>query len=284
MGLRTRVILLTVLLLIIATTLFGIATYRAQESALLSGIDARLEATARLAREILPADYHDKISDADSVSADEYLRIVDRWNRLCGRMGLEYIWSLMRIDGKTVFTSGSSTSKDVRKGDHAKFFETHSNPELYTAAFTTLKPQYQINDDKWGRIKVVLLPFKDARGRPFLFGASMKTTEVEALLRKTVWQSLMISAAILFLGVFLSVLLAGTLVRPLEKLTDLAGSITKGNWGELIDPSGTSEIRSLAHSINEMSRSIQEKITERKQAEGAERTIHGEWRIGSGGG
>jgi hypothetical protein len=87
MGLRTRIILLTGLLLIIATLIFGIATYKAQESALLSCIDTRLEATARLAREILPADYHDKISGADSVSAAEYLRIVDRWNRLCEQLG-----------------------------------------------------------------------------------------------------------------------------------------------------------------------------------------------------
>jgi len=271
MRLRTKIIILTSLMLIIASLLFGVATFRAQEKALLSGIDARLEVTARLAKEILPADYHDKISGLDSVSKEEYLRIVDRWNHLCEQTGLEYIWSLMLVDDKTVFTSGSSTSKDVRKGDHASFFETHSNPELYTAAFTTMKPQYQINDDKWGRIKVVLLPFKDVRGRPFLFGASMKTTEVEALLRNTVWQSLEISAGILFLGVFLSVLLAGTLVRPLEKLTGLAKGITNGNWGQVVEMSGSSEIRSLADSVNEMSRSIQEKITERQQADEAVR-------------
>jgi PAS domain S-box-containing protein len=63
--------------------------------------------------------------------------------------------------------------------------------------------------------------------------------------------------------------LAGTLVRPLEKLTDLAGSITKGSWGQVVEMSGASEIRSLACSVNEMSRSIQEKITERKRAEEA---------------
>jgi PAS domain S-box-containing protein len=269
MRLRTRIILLTGLMLIIATTFSGIATFRTQENALLRGIDSKLEATARLAREILPVDYHDKISGTDSVSEAEYLRIVDRWNRLCGQMGLEYIWSLLLIDGKTVFTSGSSTSKDVRKGDHAKFFETHSNPELYAAAFATLKPQYQINDDKWGRIKVVLLPFKDASGRPFLFGASMKTTEVDALMRKTIWQSLEISAGILFLGTLLSVLFSASLVRPLEKLSALAKSITKGNWGQVVETSGTLEIRSLADSINEMSRSIENKITERKQAEEA---------------
>ena len=269
MRLRTKIILVTGLILVVAAALFGICSFKEQEHALLSGIDAKLLATAILAREILPANYHDKISGADSVSETEYLQIVDRWNRLCKQLGLEYLWSLMLIDGKIVFTSGSSTSKDVNQGDHALFFETHSNPELYEAAFATMKPQYQIIDDKWGRIKVALLPFKDAQGRSYLFGASMKMTEVDSLMRKTIWQSLAIAAGILIFSFFLSVLLASSLVRPLENLTNLARSITDGNWGQVVETSGAIEIRSLAHSINEMSQSIQEKITERKLAEEA---------------
>ena len=267
MRLRTKIILASSLMLMFAAVLFGIVTFRAQENALLSGIDATLLATARLASEILPSNYHDRISSVDSVSDAEYIQIVDRWNRLCKQMGLEYIWSLMLIDGKIVFTSGSSTSKDVNQGDHARFFEAHSNPELYEAVFATMEPQYQIINDKWGRIKVALLPFKDILGRPYLFGASMKMTEVDALMRTTIWRSLEVTAGILIFGVFISVLLANSMVQPLEKLMDLASSISKGNWGQVAETSGTIEIQALAHSINTMSQSIQEMINESKQAE-----------------
>ena len=267
MRLRTKIILASSLMLMFTAVLFGIVTFRAQENALLSGIDATLLATARLASEILPSNYHDKISSVDSVSDAEYIQIVDRWNRLCKQMGLEYIWSLMLIDGKIVFTSGSSTSKDVNQGDHARFFEAHSNPELYETVFETMEPQYQIINDKWGRIKVALLPFKDILGRPYLFGASMKMTEVDALMRITIWRSLEVTAGILIFGVFISVLLASSMVQPLEKLMDLAHSISKGNWGQVVETSGTIEIQALAHSINKMSQSIQEKINESKQAE-----------------
>jgi len=267
MRLRTKIILASSLMLMFTAVLFGIVTFRAQENALLSGIDATLLATARLASEILPSNYHDKISSVDSVSDAEYIQIVGRWNRLCTQMGLEYIWSLMLIDGKIVFTSGSSTSKDVNQGDHARFFEAHSNPELYETVFETMEPQYQIINDKWGRIKVALLPFKDILGRPYLFGASMKMTEVDALMRITIWRSLEVTAGILIFGVFISVLLASSMVQPLEKLMDLAHSISKGNWGQVVETSGTIEIQALAHSINKMSQSIQEKINESKQAE-----------------
>ena len=243
MRLRTKITLVSSLMLMATAAMFGIATLRTEEHALLSGLDAKLLAIARLAREILPSDYHDRISSIDSVSETEYLQIVDRWNFLCKQLELEYIWSLMQIDGKIVFTSASSTSKDVNIGDYARFFETHSNPELYEAAIATMEPQYQVNDDKWGRIKVVLLPFQDTRGRPYLFGASMKTTEVDALMRKTNWQSLEISAGILILGIFFSVFLASSMARPLEKLTHLSSSISEGNWGQVVELSGATEIR-----------------------------------------
>jgi PAS domain S-box-containing protein len=262
MRLRTQIILVTGLTLMIASALFGAATFRTKERALLSGMDDKLMATALLAKEILPADYHDKISGAGSVSDAEYLRIVDRWNRLCKQLGLEYIWSLMLIDGKTVFTSASSTSKDANNQDHARFFEAHSNPEFYEAALLTLTPQHRIIDDKWGRIKVVLLPFKNAGGHPYLFGASMKMAEVESLTKKTIRQSLLISLGVFLLGIALNVVFAGSLVRPLETMTNLAKSIGEGNWGHIVETSGASEIRSLGHTLNEMSQSLRDKINE----------------------
>ena len=267
MRLRSRIIVVTGLMLVLTIVLFSIATFKKQEQALVSGIDAKLETAARLAREILPKDYHDKITGPNSVSETEYLQIVGQWNRLCQQLELEYIWSLMLIDGKTVFTSGSSTSKDLRQGDYARFFELHTNPEIYKAAFASMEPQHQINDDKWGRIRAVLIPFRDSLGRPCLLGASMKMTEVDSLLKRTALQSLGISVFILAIGVFLCALLAMSLTRPLERLTQLAESITMGKWGQTVDESGTFEIRSLACSINVMTASIQEKTTEVLQRE-----------------
>ena len=267
MRLRTHIILVTGLTLITVAVLFGFAEFRAEERMLLRSMDDKLLTAALLAKEILPPDYHDKITGATSVSDTEYRQIVNRWNRLCKELGLEYIWSLMRVDGKTVFTSGSSTSKDINQGDYARFFETHSNPEFYVTAFTTLQPQYQINNDKWGRIKVVLLPFKDAHNRPCLFGTSMKMTEVDSLMKKTFWQSARISLGVLLFGIAFNVLFARSLARPLETLSKLTKRIREGNWEPVAVTSCTLEIRSLEENINTMIQSIQEKINQRQQAE-----------------
>ncbi len=267
MKLRTRLILVMGLIVVIATVPFGYVVYQTQNKAHIDGINAELLATANFAREILPVDYHDKIQGADSVSDAEYLRTVDRWNKLCDKLGLEYIWSLMEVEGEIVFTSGTSTSKDVTKGDHAAFFEKHTNPLAYGKVFGTMEPDYQTIIDKWGRIRAVLAPFRDTHGRKYLFGASMKTTEVDALTRETLWKSLGISVLILGLGMVFAVLLAGSLARPIESLTTAARRIADGDYDYGIENSHVAEIESLANSIDVMGLSIQKTIGDLKNSE-----------------
>jgi len=268
MKLRTRIALVIGLLVVVAAVLNGVLVYNAQSKALIDGINSKLLATANLAREILPTDYHDNISGPDSVSKEEYLRIVDRWNRLCVELGLEYIWSLMIVDGEIVFTSGSSTSKDIEQGDHALFFETHSNPEKYEETFQTMEPRLRTIEDKWGRIQVALVPFRDAKGRKYLFGASMKTAEVDALARETLWKSLGVASLTFGLGMGLALLLAGSLSRPIEKLTRVAKFISEGHYDRGVESGSIEEISSLSQSINAMSRSVQEQIERLEEQKG----------------
>ena len=269
MRLRTRIAIVIGLTVVIATLLFAAIVFQTQKRALIAGIDSKLFASAHLARSILGTDYHDNILTSDSVSEDEYLQIVDRWNRLCQELGLEYIWSLLLVDGRIVFTSGSSTSKDVSKGDHALFFEEHTNPGAYEEVFRTMEPDYEEIIDKWGRLRAMLIPFRDAQGRPYLFGASMKTTEVDALARRTLWMSLGISSAMFGLGMLLSLSLARSLSRPLENLTDAAKSMSEGDYSPPVEHTGVVEIDSLSQSIHSMSCSIQEKIAELRRSNDA---------------
>ncbi|MBT3279641.1 MAG: PAS domain S-box protein [Phycisphaerales bacterium] len=95
----------------------------------------------------------------------------------------------------------------------------------------------------------------------------MKMTEIDALTKKTLWKVLEISVVIFGLGMLLTFLLAGTLVRPLEALTSVAKDIASGNYDHDAQPGGGAEIESLSQSISAMSLSISRDITARKQAE-----------------
>ena len=264
MKIRTKLILFMSLIVLLTSVSFAFIFYSSEKKTLLDGIDAKLLSVAQSAKTLLPADFHDRIVGKQSLSMDAYLKIVDTYNKLSRKIGLQYIWSLMEIDGTIVFTTGTSTSKDVGNGDHALFFDVHTNPEAYKEAFSSLKTQYSSFRDKWGEGRMVLVPGVDRHGRKFLFASSMQVSEVETLVATTVEKSLLISLLVLGVGLILSYFLALSLSEPLERLTAVARNIANGHLDQKVEYRGATEMVSLARSIADMSRAISLTISELK--------------------
>ena len=259
---KYKILIFMTLLVAITSISFSVIYLKSQKEALLTNIDSKLVSVARSAEYLLPENYHDNIIDRNSVSKEDYLKIIDRYNRLCLKLGLEYIWSLMLIDDQIVFTSSTSTDKKIENGQHALFFDVHSNPDAYKKAFETMEIDHRINDNKWGYTRVVLVPSFDNKGRRYLFGASMKISDVDILVKRTVMNSLIIGVAICLLGGFLSFLLANSLSIPIIKLTKVAERIARGNLDQSIDVRGSFELESLSGSLNYMRKAISDKISE----------------------
>ena len=243
--------------------LFGaFVFYAEQKKSLLSGIDAKLASVAALAREILPPDYHDRITGPASVSDAEFQKIVERNNRLCVELGLEYIWSLMVVDGQVVFTTSTSPDKIAGNRKHAKFFEMHSNQELYLETFATMRPTYRNCHDKWGNIRVVLIPSTDAHGRKYLFGSSVRLTEVNRQLRGIVWLSMALGLAVFVFSMGVGFWGARLVTAPIQRLTETICEIASGKSDAVAKECGSYEQIALTRHFNQMNRRLQEKISE----------------------
>ena len=248
--------------MLLAALLFSGILYNTHKKALLEGIDATLLTTAQFAKTLLSETYHDSIVDRHSVAEAEYLAIVDTYNQLCLELNLQYIWSVMIIDNHIVFTSATSPGKDVTKGDHASFFDVHTNPDAFTETFSAMQIQYSSFHNTWGHGRMVLVPAYDSKGRPYCFGASISINDVNAMVRKTLMNSMLISVAVFLAGIVASVLLANSLSQPIIRITRVAGDIANGNLHHTTEVGGSSELRSLSASINVMSAAIREQITE----------------------
>lgn len=236
--------------------------YITHKNSLLDGIDKKLLTAAYSIEEILPKNYHDSIVNKESVSMNEYLKIVDRYNKFCVKLGLQYVWSLMIVNDQIVFTSGTSTSKDVSKGDHALFFDLHTNPSIYEKAFDTMEIQYSSFHDKWGDGRMVLVPKYDNTGRRYILASSMSVIDLNSLIRKTMTRSITISSIILLAGLIFSFILSTIFSKPIIRLTEVAEDIASGNLHHKIQVRGSSELINLSKSIEVMSISIREKIEE----------------------
>ena len=215
--------------------------------------DARLLMADEMTRELLGPDYHDRIDDESSVSEEQFRRIVAKNDDLCRRLNLQYLWSVLLVNDKLVFTSATHSDLNDSKSPCASFFETHHDPEAFALALQQeSKPVYSTFRNEWGEGRQVLVARKDARGRTCIFGASLQLTAFNAMVRRTVMASLCISLVVIFGAFFIALLLARFFVAPIVRLTDAADRMDIGNLDVLLPSGGMSEVQSLASSLNKM--------------------------------
>lgn len=91
MKIRTKLILFMSLIVLLTSVSFAYIFYSSEKKTLLDGIDAKLLSVAQSAKTLLPTDFHDRIVDKQSLSMDEYLKIVDTYNKLSRKIDLQYI-------------------------------------------------------------------------------------------------------------------------------------------------------------------------------------------------
>lgn len=235
--------------------------YTSEKRKDLKNIDEKLLRWAQYSRKTLPEDYHDGIVDGTSVTEEEYNEIVEKNNKRCRVMGLQYLWSVLVTEpGVVRFTTATSPGYDLRYADHAKFFDIHADPEAFMPALDEMRPKFTSFHNEWGHGRMVLVPGMDSHGRVFMFGASVDIEKILAGQKRAGLVALAISLAVLALGLLYSKILADVISKPLATVSAAAHEITAGNYEIGIDVRGGSDMRSLAGDINTMASSIKRNI------------------------
>jgi len=258
MSLQFRIGIVIWAVVAVITVVFSYHLYTVQQQEFIHGIDEQLAAGAAMTQSIVGSDYHNGISNEHSVPPQVYLRIVDTFNKICRQSNFQYLWSnLILADGTIVFTSGTSTSKDVTKGDHASFFEVHSDPAAFQTVIQTRETTYSTFHNEWGRGRMVLVPYQDSLGRTYLLGASISLAELDEHLQHTATKSIVLLLLMLTAGSIVSYFLARAISGPIRKLTMVTGNIATGDYQvSLGNLGGGSELQALAANIESMSDAI----------------------------
>jgi len=264
LSIRWRFLLVTWLLIGLVAGLFSWLLYATQKREYLDGIDDKLFTGAQMARRLVGADFHDGLAGAEALTPEAYLAIVERYNAICRETGFQYLWSnLFLPDGRIVFTTGTSASKDAAQGDHAAFFSAHSDPASFDAVRRAGTPTFSTFENEWGKGRMLLAPYRDSLGRTYVFGASVAIDELDQRLAATRWKAAGVFLAMLSLGALLSLALGHLTIRPLQRLRRTTEAIAGGAYGVAVRPEGGGEeIESLASSVNSMSRTIKSNVDE----------------------
>jgi hypothetical protein len=195
---------------------------------MIESIDDKLFDIVRIEKELFPADYHDKIIDENSVTLEKYNYYVDRNNKLCNDLDIQYLWSAILINDTVRFTSATSPDKILGNNKHAPFFATHSNPEAFDSVFHVMKPVISEFHNEWGDGRMLLYPYLDNQGRKYCFGASLSIEHINKKVRAGVILSILVLIALLVIFFSVAFILAKSVSKPLKGITKMADCIALG--------------------------------------------------------
>gem|GEM_PF-3947558 len=268
MSLYFRFLTLLLVLVFVVSGMLGYVHYRQATDKFFQAIDQQLLVGALTARALAGADYHDHIDNPASVSPSRYLALVENYNAVSRLAGLQQLWSnLVLDDGRVVYTSATSASKDVTQGDHTDFFERHRAPQLFSPVLNSDQAAYSSLDGDGAPVRMVLVPFTDLRGRTYVFGASKSLDGLNEIVHTSALRSLLYFLAFSVLSVLFSALIVRSITRSLTSLAGAARAIGQGEHDVCLPVERNDEVGELARSLHEMNQRICEHIKTREQAE-----------------
>jgi len=257
------VMMLIISVVVVATSAIFtglLVQYRTQD--LIESADVRLLAAVELTREVLGPDYHDHINDETSVSKERFRQIVARNDDLCRRLNPQYLWSVLLVKDRLVFTSATHSDLNDPNSHCASFFETHRDPEAFAPAMQQeLKPSYSSFKNEWGEGRQILIPRKDARGRTYIFGASVQLTELNVMVLRTALISIGIGLAVICGAILIALMLSRSFIAPITSLTEAADRMATGNLDVPLPLFRTSELQSLSKSLDKMRLELKTQLT-----------------------
>ena len=248
---------------LVSSVCIGVAFAFYSKNMILSSADERLLSAAEFTYELLGEDYHDHITDEDSLSHKEFMHILDRHDDLCRRLNLQYLWSVLVLDDKTVFTSATRSDVNDPTSEHASFFEPHGDPDAFSPAMGTPDvPVYSSFHNEWGEGRMILVPRLDTEGRRYIIGASIQLEELNSLIFNTVLLALMFGGVLFGFIWLITNQLARRITNIFARITSAAMQMKDGNLKVDLPVSSIVEAQQLCEALNYMRHELRQRIEE----------------------
>lgn len=166
----------------------------------------RLHTITYMAKKSLPVDFHDRLEKREDVSREQYFERVKRYNQLCQELNIQFLWSVIRVGGTLRYTTTTSEDWVLNEARDYRFWDEVEFPELYQTALETMTPTAREFSNPYGSGRLYLVPYRNSKGQTFVFGVSIAATEVNEILKHSLYKHIKFAAFSLFVGFVLLVL------------------------------------------------------------------------------
>ena len=285
-GLKPQLLLLLFALNLIAAVAYSVVLYGIDRAEIMNGIDGRLQTAVNAAQEIIPAGYHERIANMDSIAPAEFDALQDRLSRFSNDSGLAYVYTYMKFGPQVRTVATSATTAEMQAGSQTRYFALYDTaPIQLLRSFADGRVRYDEYSDAFGRFRSMYKPVRAADGRIYIVGADVDLGQLDRKLNQALMQSIGVGMIMFVLSLAVGWLVVGRIVEPLVRLTAFTRSMEQRSFNpdhqemEAIQRIGSGrgdEVGSLAEAMAAMIARLQRYLIEVEAATAARERVEGE--------
>ncbi len=166
--------------------------YRKDVASRLNRLDATLYTAAVTLDHLLGEDFHQTYTKDHPYPYKNYRELVRNLNSLVADLGIEYVYSMVRIDDQIYFVVSNETEEDRERGTLSIFYNPYPHPPAdLVRAFDTGDVVYSSSyENMWDSFRSVFIPRTLENGQRYVLAADIKLADLNLLFRKSILSSL----------------------------------------------------------------------------------------------
>jgi signal transduction histidine kinase/ActR/RegA family two-component response regulator len=181
--------------------------YNQKERDYLSKIDQQLLAATSTVKYALPLDFHDVITDSNSVSSKQDWENMMKLTELSKKLNVSFLYTLIVKDGIPYFTSCSTNDYELLHKTVVHYFTPYNKASKSLISIPRRKkPVFETTTDHWGTFRSALVPVYSLQGKLYIVGADMDINAVYHDLRTELYY-------IILIGLLLTILFMPTIIQ-----------------------------------------------------------------------
>jgi hypothetical protein len=176
--------------------------YHQAAHAVIEAIDQHLTSGTAIVPYLMARTFHDRAISPKAINKLEDDRNIRRLSDVAEQGNYAFLFTLISRDGTVYITSSSATDEELAAGTEVRYFDTYAESPLNVEqALANTQRVFVSYSDRWGHFRGAYVPKLSPKGNPYLAGAEVETSYVQALLRRKLVQSV-VMALLLSLATF----------------------------------------------------------------------------------